>query len=81
MAYVSVDAVPGPLIDRTMNRTINRTIKSAIESPTLAQIRDLLPKLTSGEIRIKDAARLAESVGRVRRAAPTLRFVLRRGAP
>lgn len=42
---------------------INRLVASVHESRTLAQTRDLLlPKLMSGEIRLREAARIAEAV-------------------
>ena len=47
------DALIGPLL--------SRGIQNSLESRTLASIRDaLLPKLLSGEIRVKDAERFAE---------------------
>jgi type I restriction enzyme S subunit len=40
-----------------------RVLANELESTTLASIRDaLLPKLLSGEVRVKDAERFAEEV-------------------
>jgi type I restriction enzyme S subunit len=45
--------------DRIMSPIFQKTVSSSLESRTLASIRDvLLPKLISGEIRIKDAEKM-----------------------
>jgi len=50
------------LMDREMMPVLKRTIHNNLESHTLAVIRDtLLPKLLSGEIRIKDAEKFVEN--------------------
>jgi Type I restriction modification DNA specificity domain. len=42
---------------------LDKAIKNSIESRTLAELRDrLLPKLMSGQIRVKDAEKLVEEV-------------------
>jgi type I restriction enzyme S subunit len=42
---------------------LNRIMENLAESHTLAALRDtLLPKLISGELRVKDAERIAENV-------------------
>jgi hypothetical protein len=47
--------IVGPLVERA--------VKNDLESRTLAQTRDLLlPKLMSGEIRLKDAEKAVEAV-------------------
>lgn len=47
-----MDGIIGPLIEATWRRTV--------QSRTIATIRDaLLPKLISGEIRVKDAEHIA----------------------
>ncbi len=46
-------------IDRSMTPILNKIISNRIQSHTLASIRDaLLPKLLSGEIRVKQAERI-----------------------
>jgi len=47
------------ILGQTVGPLVERTIKNELESRTLAQTRDLLlPKLMSGEIRVKDAEKL-----------------------
>ncbi len=49
-------------LDSLMSPVFNRIVATEIESRTLTTLRDtLLPKLISGEIRIKDAEKLASS--------------------
>ena len=51
------------VLDPTISSLVDRTIQNDLESRTLAQTRDLLlPKLISGEIRLRDAEKLVESV-------------------
>jgi type I restriction enzyme S subunit len=53
-ALAALDLIIGPLLESTWRRTL--------ESRTLAQIRDaLLPKLISGEIRVRQAERILEA--------------------
>ncbi|KAB7775301.1 restriction endonuclease subunit S [Xanthomonas sp. LMG 12460] len=59
-------AVPSPeameSFDCTIAPLFEQMIKTSLQSKALAQLRDtLLPKLMSGEVRIKDAERLAET--------------------
>lgn len=59
-------AVPPPNVvekfDSIIAPLFERVINNALQSKGLAQLRDtLLPKLISGELRIKDAERLAET--------------------
>ncbi|WP_295937342.1 restriction endonuclease subunit S [uncultured Xanthomonas sp.] len=59
-------AVPSPEamenFDCTIAPLFEQMIKTSLQSKALAQLRDtLLPKLISGEVRIKDAERLAET--------------------
>ena len=59
-------AVPSPEamenFDCTIAPLFEQIIKTSLQSKALAQLRDtLLPKLISGEMRIKDAERLAET--------------------
>ncbi|VAY87316.1 hypothetical protein CARN8_1990001 [mine drainage metagenome] len=54
-ALKEFDCVMAPLIDEA--------IHNELESRSLAALRDtLLPKLVSGELRVKDAARIAGAV-------------------
>ena len=60
-------SIPSPSLSNEFDRSVKpifETIKSnVLESHTLAELRDrLLPKLMSGEIRVKDAERLVEEV-------------------
>jgi len=44
-----------------MTPLVEKTIENSLESRTLAELRDrLLPKLMSGEIRVKDADQMVE---------------------
>nr|WP_288498308.1 restriction endonuclease subunit S [uncultured Pseudomonas sp.] len=59
-------SVPSPEamenFDCTIAPLFEQIIKTSLQSKALAQLRDtLLPKLISGEVRIKDAERLAET--------------------
>lgn len=62
-----IDAVIPPaeltmVYDQVLTPNLDRILNSLRESRTLAAIREaLLPKLISGEIRLKDAAKLAEA--------------------
>ncbi|MGQ9526079.1 MAG: restriction endonuclease subunit S, partial [Armatimonadota bacterium] len=50
--------------ERTAGALLDRTLQCRRESRTLAALRDtLLPKLISGEIRVKDAERFLEERG------------------
>ena len=52
------------LFGRIVEPLFARATKSTEESRTLAALRDtLLPKLISGELRVKDAERLAAQAG------------------
>ena len=66
MARYPVTLPPPVILDlfqRTAGPTIDRVIANVHESCTLAATRDLLlPKLMSGEIRVKDAGKLAEAM-------------------
>jgi type I restriction enzyme S subunit len=49
--------------DRTVKSFFDRQHHNACESHTLAALRDaLLPKLISGELRVKDAERVGKEV-------------------
>ena len=51
------------ILGQTMNPLVDRTIENELESRSLAQTRDLLlPKLISGEIRLREAERVIEAV-------------------
>ena len=51
------------ILGQTIGPIVERTVKNDLESRTLAQTRDLLlPKLMSGEIRLKDAEKSVEAV-------------------
>jgi type I restriction enzyme S subunit len=68
MAYMSTQVLPsGPLLDKFdsyVNAIALRINANNEESRTLATLRDtLLPKLISGELRVKDAERVCERVG------------------
>ena len=61
-------AVPGPELLRAMDAVVAPIVESVwhreVQSRTLAALRDtLLPKLISGELRLKDAERFAARVG------------------
>jgi len=44
-----------------MTPLVKKIIENSLESRTLAELRDrLLPKLMSGEIRVKDAEKMVE---------------------
>ncbi len=50
----------GEAFDRSANNLLSRTLECRREARTLASVRDaLLPKLISGELRVKDAARFS----------------------
>jgi type I restriction enzyme S subunit len=50
-------------MDKIMNPLIEKIIINNLETQTLTNIRDtLLPKLMSGEIRVKEAERMIEEV-------------------
>ena len=52
-----------PLLGQAIGPLVERTIKSELENRTLAETRDLLlPKLMSGEIRLRDAEKVIEAV-------------------
>jgi len=60
-------SIPSPSLSNEFDRSVKpifETIKSnVLESHTLAELRDrLLPKLMSGQIRVKDAEKLVEEV-------------------
>lgn len=65
LSRAKVTLPPAPLlreIDRHFDPLIRSTLRHHIQSRTLATIRDtLLPKLISGELRIKDAERIVEA--------------------
>lgn len=51
-------------IDAIVNPMLQRVLANLHESDTLAELRDtLLPKLMSGEVRVRDAERTVEAVG------------------
>ena len=51
------------ILGQTMSPLVDRTIENELESRSLAQTRDLLlPKLISGEIRLREAERVIEAV-------------------
>ena len=65
MAYMSDVIIPPPIVtndfDKYTEPLMNKVYANDKESRTLASIRDsLLPKLLSGEIRVKDAERFME---------------------
>lgn len=50
-------------MNKTMSPLLNQIVNISLESRTLATIRDtLLPKLMSGEIRVKEAEKIVEAV-------------------
>ena len=54
--------------DRLVEPAISRILANCNETRSLARIRDLLlPKLMSGEIRVKDAEKIVEAVARAQR--------------
>jgi len=67
LAGVSVVVPPARLVDNFENRvgpSLDRVRAGLMESRTLAQLRDaLLPKLISGELRVKDAERFMKEWG------------------
>ena len=51
------------VLGRTVGPLVERTIKNELENRTLAQTRDfLLPKLMSGEIRLRETEKAVEAV-------------------
>ena len=51
------------MLGETVGRLVEHAIKNELESRTLAQTRDLLlPKLMSGEIRLREAVKVVEAV-------------------
>ena len=61
---LAIVAPPSPIVDafdRSAESLLARTLECRREASTLAAVRDtLLPKLISGELRIKDAERFLE---------------------
>jgi type I restriction enzyme S subunit len=50
--------------DRLIAPLLAKSVTNELESRTLAELRDtLLPKLLSGEVRVRDAERVVEAVG------------------
>ena len=51
------------ILGQSMSPLVDRTIENELESRSLAQTRDLLlPKLISGEIRLREAEKAVEAV-------------------
>jgi type I restriction enzyme S subunit len=65
--FAGIDRVVPPanvtqFFDRTVSPFLERALASLLESSSLAAIRDaLLPKLLSGQVRVKDAEKLVEA--------------------